>query len=196
MIRPLPAVRGRIVSLPRLARALVRLRRRRPRPRTVFANGLFDLLHVGHVRYLRAAARLGDLLVVAINSDRSARALRGPGRPIVPAADRARLVAAIDGVDYVVLFSARTVAPLLRRLRPDIQCKGTDYTETSVPERQVVHSYGGQVRIAGDRKRHATTDLIAGLRRRFGDRGPGAGGTGRRGGGAGRGGAAEAGERG
>ena len=133
MIRSLPAVRGRIVTLPRLARSLVRLRHCHPRPRVVLANGLFDLLHVGHVRYLRAAARLGDLLVVAINSDPSARALRGPGRPIVPAAERARLVAAIDGVDYVVLFSSRTVAPLLRRLRPDIQCKGTDYTEASVP---------------------------------------------------------------
>jgi len=163
------------VTLPRLERRIARLRRRRPRPRVVLANGLFDLLHVGHVRYLRAAARLGDVLVVAINSDRSARTLRGPGRPIVPAADRARLVAAIEGVDYVVQFSSPTVAPLLRRLRPDIQCKGTDYTVATVPERQVVRAYGGRVRIAGDPKRHATTGLIAGMLRRFGAGAPGAG---------------------
>ncbi|MBI1951406.1 MAG: adenylyltransferase/cytidyltransferase family protein [Acidobacteria bacterium] len=149
------------------------MRRRRPAPRVVLANGLFDLLHVGHVRYLRAAARLGDVLVVAINSDRSVRALRGPGRPIVPGADRARLVAAIEGVDYVVQFSSPTVAPIIRRLRPDIQCKGTDYTVASVPERQVVRAHGGRVRIAGDPKRHATTGLIAGLLRRFGAGAPG-----------------------
>lgn len=106
--------------------------------------------------------------MVALNSDRSARSLRGPGRPIVPAADRARLVAAIDGVDYVVPFSSPTVAPLLRRLRPDVHCKGTDYTEESVPERDVVRAYGGTVRIAGDPKRHATSDRIELLRRRFG----------------------------
>lgn len=159
---------GLIVALPRLHRLVERLRRRRPRPRVVLANGLFDLLHVGHVRYLRAASRLGDVLVVALNSDRSARSLRGPGRPIVPAADRARLVAAIDGVDYVVPFSSPTVAPLLRRLRPDVHCKGTDYTEESVPERDVVRAYGGTVRIAGDPKRHATSDRIELLRRRFG----------------------------
>jgi rfaE bifunctional protein nucleotidyltransferase chain/domain len=179
--RPLPAAGGRIVPLPRLARTIARLRRRRPRPRLVLANGLFDLLHVGHVRYLKAAGRLGDLLIVAINDDRSARILRGPGRPIVPAAERARLVAALDGVDYVVLFSSPTVAPLLRRLRPDIQCKGTDYTEAGVPERGVVRSYGGRVCIAGDTKRHATTDLIAVMRRRFGDRERRASGTGQRG---------------
>jgi len=159
---------GVIVALPRLQRLVERLRRRRPRPRVVLANGLFDLLHVGHVRYLRAASRLGDVLVVALNSDRSARTLRGPGRPIVPAGDRARLVAALDGVDYVVPFSSRTVAPLLRRLRPEVHCKGTDYTEDSVPERDVVRAYGGIVRIAGDPKRHATSDRIAALRLRFG----------------------------
>jgi len=167
---------GLIVALPRLQRIVERLRRRRPRPRVVLANGLFDLLHVGHIRYLRAASRLGDVLIVALNSDRSARALRGPGRPIVPAVDRARLVAALDGVDYVLPFSSTTVAPLLRRLRPDVHCKGTDYTEASVPERDVVRSYGGTVRIAGDPKRHATSVRIAALRRRFG---PGA--AGRRG---------------
>ncbi len=128
------------------------------------ANGLFDPLHVGHVRYLKAARRLGDFLIVAVNDDRSSRLLRGPGRPLVPARDRARIVAAIEGVDAVVIFSARTVAPLLRTLRPDVHCKGTDYTPRTVPERDVVLSYGGRVRIAGDRKRHASTDLIRRLR--------------------------------
>jgi len=156
------------VGLPRLLRAIARLRRRRPRARVVLANGLFDLLHVGHVRYLRAASLLGDVLVAAVNDDRSAALLRGPGRPIAKAADRARLVAALDGVDYVVLFGSRTAAPLLRRLRPDAHCKGTDYTEESVPERDVVLSYGGRVRIAGDPKRHASTDLIERIQRRFG----------------------------
>ncbi len=171
MIRPPSAAGSRIMTLPRLERRIARLHRRRPPPRVVLANGLFDLLHVGHVRYLRAAARLGDVLVVAVNSDRSSRALRGPGRPIVPAADRTRLVAAIEGVDYVVQFSSPTVAPLLHRLRPDIQCKGTDYTVASVPEALAVRAYGGRVRIAGDPKRHATTGLIAGMLRRFGARG-------------------------
>ena len=181
MIRRRARSTGRIVALPRLQPLVARLRRRRPRPRIVLANGLFDLLHVGHVRYLRAASRLGDVLVVALNSDRSARSLRGPGRPIVPAADRALLVAAIDGVDFVVRFSSPTVAPLLRRLRPDVHCKGTDYTEATVPEREVVRAYGGTVRIAGDPKRHATSDLIAGLRLRFGPEGPGPGRRARRG---------------
>jgi len=167
-VRPWRPSGGRVVDSPRLLRDIVRLRRRRPRPRVVLTNGLFDLLHVGHVRYLRAASRLGEVLVVAVNDDRSAAALRGPGRPIARARDRARLVAALEGVDYVVLFGSRTVAALLRQLRPDVQCKGTDYTEESVPERQVVLSYGGRVRIAGDPKRHASTDLIERIRRRSG----------------------------
>jgi rfaE bifunctional protein nucleotidyltransferase chain/domain len=160
--------RGRVLPLRRLLEEVGRLRRRRPGTSVVLANGLFDLLHVGHVRYLAAARRLGTVLVVAVNDDRSARRLRGPGRPIMRAADRAGLVAALDGVDYVVLFGSRTVAPVLRRLRPDVQCKGTDYTEDSVPERHVVRSYGGRVAIAGDPKGHATTDLIDRIRRRFG----------------------------
>jgi D-glycero-beta-D-manno-heptose 1-phosphate adenylyltransferase len=154
------AAAGRILATSALQRFIARRRRRRPRPRVVLANGLFDLLHVGHVRYLRAARALGEILVVAVNDDRSARRLRGPGRPLVPAADRARIVAALAGVDAVVLFGSRTVAPLIVRLRPDVQCKGTDYTPATVPERDVVRSYGGKVRIAGDPKRHATTDLI------------------------------------
>jgi rfaE bifunctional protein nucleotidyltransferase chain/domain len=139
--------------------------RRHPGTRVVLANGLFDLLHVGHVRYLRAARRLGEVLVVAVNDDRSARLLRGRGRPIVKAADRARLVAALEGVDYVVLFGGPTVTRLIRRLQPDVQCKGTDYTRRNVPERDIVRSYGGRIAIAGDPKRHATTDLIARVRR-------------------------------
>ena len=159
-----------MTGLAALERRLGLLRRRRPAPRVVLANGLFDPLHVGHVRYLQGARRLGDLLIVAINDDRSARLLRGPGRPLVPARDRARLVAALEGVDAVVLFSGRTVAPILERLRPEIHCKGTDYTPATVPERDVVRRYGGRVRIAGDRKRHASTDLIARLRLPSGSR--------------------------
>ncbi len=162
---------SRVLSPAGAARLLRDLRRRRPRPRVVLANGLFDLLHVGHLRYLRAARRLGDVLIVAVNDDRSARRLRGPGRPVVPAADRARLVAGLEGVDAVVLFGSRTVAPLLLRLRPEVQCKGTDYSEATVPERDVVRSYGGRVRIAGDPKRHASTDLIEAIGRRFRARG-------------------------
>jgi D-glycero-beta-D-manno-heptose 1-phosphate adenylyltransferase len=155
----------RLLRPGRLRSWVATLRRRRPRPRIVLANGLFDLLHVGHVRYLRAARRLGDCLVVAVNDDRSARRLRGPGRPIMPARDRARIVAALRAVDAVVLFGGMTVAPLLRALRPEVHCKGTDYRPGTVPEREVVRGYGGEVRIAGDAKRHATTDLIARMAR-------------------------------
>jgi rfaE bifunctional protein nucleotidyltransferase chain/domain len=150
-----------VATLAALARRVARWRRRRPRPRIVLANGLFDLLHVGHLRYLEGAKRCGDVLVVAVNDDRSARRLRGPGRPILPARDRARLVAALRPVDAVVLFGSRTVTPVLERLRPDVHCKGTDYTAAGVPERDVVRSYGGRTRIVGDPKRHATTALIA-----------------------------------
>ena len=154
-----------MIALAALKRRLDRLRRQHPAPRVVLANGLFDPLHVGHVRYLRGARRFGDLLIVAINDDRSARLLRGPGRPLIPARDRARLVAAIEGVDAVVLFSGRTVAPILETIRPEIHCKGTDYKPAHVPERDVVRRYGGRVQIAGDRKRHASTDLILRLGR-------------------------------
>lgn len=141
----------------------------------VLANGLFDLPHVGHLRYLKGARRLGDVLVVAVNDDRSARRLRGAGRPLIAAADRARLVAAMRGVDAVVLFGGSTVARVIRRLRPDVHCKGTDYSPTTVPEADLVRSLGGVVKVAGDAKRHATTDLIgriaaAGTRRPSGRR--------------------------
>src|SRR5262249_46013883 len=133
-----------------------------------FANGCFDLLHAGHVRYLQAAAREADRLIVAINDDRSVLSLKGPGRPILPASDRAELVDAVRGVDYVLTFPDATVERLLTLLRPDVHCKGTDYTPDTVPERDVVRAYGGRVAIVGDPKRHATRDLIARLRARSG----------------------------
>jgi rfaE bifunctional protein nucleotidyltransferase chain/domain len=128
-----------------------------------FANGCFDLLHVGHVRYLQAAAAEGDRLVVAINDDATA-ALKGPGRPILQAADRAELVAAIRGVDYVTVFSEPTVEALLTLLKPDVHCKGTDYTTATVPERETVLAYGGRIAIVGDPKDHSTRDLLARIR--------------------------------
>jgi rfaE bifunctional protein nucleotidyltransferase chain/domain len=130
-----------------------------------FANGAFDLLHVGHVRYLQAAAREADRLVVAINDDASVRLLKGEGRPVLSAADRAELVAGLGGVDYVTLFHEPTVAPLLLTLRPDVHCKGTDYTVETVPERDTVRAYGGRIAIVGDPKDHSTTDLMVRLRR-------------------------------
>ena len=125
-----------------------------------FANGCFDLLHVGHVRYLQGAAAEGDRLVVAVNDDRSVAGLKGPGRPVLASSDRAELVAALRGVDYVVIFGDPDVERLLRLLTPDVHCKGTDYTVDSVPERAVVESYGGRTAIVGDLKSHATRDLI------------------------------------
>lgn len=129
-----------------------------------FANGCFDLLHVGHVRYLQAAAAEADRLVVAVNDDEAASA-KGPGRPLLPAAVRAELVAAIRGVTYVTIFSEPTVAPLLTLLRPDVHCKGTDYTIDTVPERETVRAYGGRIAIVGDPKDHSTRDLLARIRR-------------------------------
>ena len=126
-----------------------------------FANGCFDLLHVGHVRYLQGAAAEADRLVVAVNDDRSVSTLKGPNRPVLPQSDRAELVAAIRGVDYVVLFEDPNVERLLLALKPDVHCKGTDYTIDTVPERAVVLSYGGRTAIVGDSKDHATRDLIA-----------------------------------
>lgn len=129
-----------------------------------FANGGFDLLHVGHVRYLEAARREADRLIVAVNDDRSIRGLKGPSRPVLPEADRAELVAALRAVDYVVIFPEPTVTPLLELLRPDVHCKGTDYTVETVPERDVVRAYGGRIAIVGDPKDHSTSDLLTRLR--------------------------------
>lgn len=133
----------------------------------VFANGVFDLLHVGHVRYLWAARQLGDLLFVGVNSDASARALKGPGRPLVPEAERAELLAHLASVDYVVIFPETTVVDLLQALKPHVHAKGTDYTPETVPERKVVAAWGGRTAICGDPKEHATTDLLAAILRRF-----------------------------
>jgi rfaE bifunctional protein nucleotidyltransferase chain/domain len=129
------------------------------------ANGCFDLLHVGHVRYLQAASAEADRLIVAVNDDRSVSLLKGAGRPILAAADRAELVAAVRGVDYVIVFDDATVARLLLGLKPDVHCKGTDYTLDSVPERAVVQSYGGRTAIVGDPKNHSTRNLLARLLR-------------------------------
>jgi len=126
----------------------------------VLANGAFDLLHVGHVRYLAAAKELGDRLIVAVNSDASVQASKGPSRPIVPESERLEILAHLRMVDRLVLFDSKTVTPVLKRLQPDIHAKGTDYTTESVPERGVVAAYGGRTVICGDPKDHATTDVI------------------------------------
>lgn len=130
--------------------------------RIAFANGHFDLLHVGHLRYLRAARAEGDALVVALNDDASVTSLKGPGRPVVPAAERAELLAALEPVDFVVIFAGDSPAPLLAELKPDVHCKGTDYgSPERVPEHEVVRAYGGRTALVGDPKDHATSDLIA-----------------------------------
>ena len=129
-----------------------------------FANGCFDVLHVGHVRYLQASAAEADRLVVAINDDDSVRLLKGPNRPILPIEARAALVAALKGVDRVVVFPGRDVAPLLTALQPEVHCKGTDYTVETVPERSIVQAYGGRTAIVGDPKDHSTKDLVAAVR--------------------------------
>jgi len=153
---------GRVLSRRDL---LERVRVDRAAGRTVaFANGCFDLLHVGHVRYLQAAAREADRLVVAINDDQSVAALKGPNRPLLAEHDRAELVAALRGVDYVVIFPEPTVTPLLLALKPDVHCKGTDYTVDTVPERETVRGYGGRIAIVGDPKDHSTRDLLARMR--------------------------------
>ena len=152
----------KVVPLALLARTV---REERAAGRTVaLANGLFDLLHVGHLRYLEGARAQADLLVVAINTDVSARALKGEGRPVVPEGERAELVAGLACVDFVTLFSESTVEPLLRTLRPDVHCKGTDYSSETVPEREVARELGIRVAIVGDPKDHATSDLLARVR--------------------------------
>jgi len=129
-----------------------------------FANGVFDMLHVGHVRYLEGARQEADVLVVAVNDDATVRMLKGADRPVLPAADRAELVAALRCADAVVIFPEPTVTPLLDLLRPDVHCKGTDYTVDSVPERETVRAYGGRTAIVGDPKDHSTRDLLRAIR--------------------------------
>lgn len=128
--------------------------------RVILANGMFDLLHVGHIRYLRAAKELGGKLVVAINSDESVRSLKGEYRPVMPEQERAEIVAALADVDAVVIFSELDVRSIIREIRPEIQAKGTDYTRESVPERDTVAEYGGRVEIVGDPKNHSTSEII------------------------------------
>lgn len=149
-----------LADLPRLREEATRAGRT-----VALANGLFDLFHVGHLRYLEGARALADLLVVAVNDDASARLQgKGPGRPVVPAAERAEIVAALRCVDAVVLFSSKDVVPVIRALRPDVQVKGTDYTPETIPEAAEVRAYGGRVAVAGDPKDHSTTALVAKLR--------------------------------
>jgi D-glycero-beta-D-manno-heptose 1-phosphate adenylyltransferase len=150
--------RSKVVSRQELLRRSAAERNRSRR--VVFANGAFDLLHAGHVRYLEAAKAEGDWLAVGVNSDESVRASKGPSRPIVPEAERAEIVAALECVDAVVLFEERSPAGLIAELAPDVHAKGTDYTAETVPEGDVVRAYGGRTAIVGDAKDHATTDLL------------------------------------
>ncbi|HVS33015.1 MAG TPA: adenylyltransferase/cytidyltransferase family protein [Thermoanaerobaculia bacterium] len=128
--------------------------------RVAFANGCFDLLHVGHIRYLQSAAQVAELLVVAVNGDRSVRELKGPGRPVMNERERAELISAIRGVSYVTIFREKSPIRLIELLKPDFQCKGTDYTPESVPEGDIVRSYGGKVVIVGDPKDHSSTEIL------------------------------------
>ena len=148
----------RIVDRPRLQEGIVAAKK--DGRRIVFANGCFDVLHVGHVRYLEGAKALGDVLVVAVNSDEQVRQQKGEGRPLIPQDQRAEIVSALAAVDFVTIFDEPTVAELLLALKPDVHAKGTDYTEDTVPERDVVRSYGGRVAIAGDPKDHSSSEMI------------------------------------
>jgi D-glycero-beta-D-manno-heptose 1-phosphate adenylyltransferase len=153
--------------IPRTQASILGERLRRDGRRIVFANGCFDILHVGHVRYLQGAKNQGDVLVVGVNSDRAVQDLKGPGRPLLGAGARAELVAALESVDYVLIFDDSTAAGVLRDLRPHVHCKGTDYTEKTVPEREVMESLGGTVSIVGDPKDHSTREVLSEIVRRF-----------------------------
>ncbi|MCX5732252.1 MAG: adenylyltransferase/cytidyltransferase family protein [Deltaproteobacteria bacterium] len=149
------ATRVRLSDLP-----AIRTRATRAGKTVALANGIFDLFHVGHLRYLEGAKGLGDVLVVAVNNDASTRRNKGPGRPVVPEEERAEIVAALACVDHVVLFGSRTVVPLIRKLKPDWQVKGTDYTPETIPEAAEVRKHGGRVAVAGDPKDHSTSELL------------------------------------
>lgn len=161
----MPDPSTKLVSLARAAALAAEARGRGAT--VVLANGAFDLLHVGHVRYLAAARALGGLLIVAVNSDASTRRLKGPRRPLVPEAERVELLAHLDCVDWIVLFDQPTVAEVLRAIRPDVHAKGTDYTADTVPEREIVAEWGGRTAICGDPKDHSTTDLLAAITRQL-----------------------------
>ena len=152
--------------IPRLEVRALGERLRREGKRVSFANGCFDLLHVGHVRFLEGARQQGDVLVVGVNGDNAVGELKGPGRPLMSADARAAVIAALESVDYVVIFDDLTAEGILRDLRPHVQCKGTDYTEQSVPERAVVEGLGGEIRIVGDAKSHSTRAVLAEISRR------------------------------
>jgi rfaE bifunctional protein nucleotidyltransferase chain/domain len=155
------ATRVRLQDLP-----AIRARATRAGKTVALANGIFDLFHVGHLRYLVGARALADVLVVAVNSDASTRRNKGPGRPVVPEDERAEIVAALACVDHVLVFGSKTVVPLIRKLKPDVQVKGTDYTPETIPEAAEVRKHGGRVAVAGDPKDHSTSDLL----RRLGPR--------------------------
>jgi len=157
------ASRVRISDLP-----AIRARATRAGKTVALANGIFDLFHVGHLRYLEGAKALGDVLVVAVNNDASTRRNKGPGRPVVPERERAEIVAALACVDHVVLFGSKTVVPLIRKLKPDWQVKGTDYTPETIPEAAEVRKHGGRVAVAGDPKDHSTSELLRRLAPRRG----------------------------
>ena len=155
---------GRVVGRDELVRLIATFRRNKES--VALANGCFDLLHVGHIRYLQGAKLEADRLVVAINDDSSVTAIKGAGRPTLPASARAELVSALLVVDAVVIFSGLTVNDLLRTIQPDVHCKGTDYTVETVPERETVLAYGGRTAIVGDPKGHSTRDLLARIKQR------------------------------
>lgn len=155
-----PPALEKLTTLAQLRQELPRLREGKT---VIFANGVFDLFHVGHARYLESAAGLGDLLIVAVNSDRSTRAYKGPDRPVIPERERAEILCALAVVDRVLIFDESTVVGLLQALKPEIHAKGTDYTAQTVPERHVVQAYGGSVAICGDPKDHSSTALIQDL---------------------------------
>jgi rfaE bifunctional protein nucleotidyltransferase chain/domain len=155
------ATRVRLSDLP-----AIRARATREGKTVALANGIFDLFHVGHLRYLEGARALADVLVVAVNNDVSTRRNKGPGRPVVPEDERAEIVAGLACVDHVLVFGSKTVVPIIRKLKPDVQVKGTDYTPETIPEAKEVQKHGGRVAVAGDPKDHSTSDLL----RRLGPR--------------------------
>jgi D-glycero-beta-D-manno-heptose 1-phosphate adenylyltransferase len=157
------ATKNKLVERSALARLGMELKRRGQT--VVFANGCFDILHVGHVRYLLGARQQGDVLVVGVNGDSGVRGLKGPGRPVLDESARAQLVAALGAVDYVVIFPEANVERLLEDLRPDVHAKGTDYTEETVPERATAEKFGIRVAIVGDPKRHSTRELLTSVRK-------------------------------